>query len=289
MPVSWLQWRTPERLSGVLLLSFCIWFVCCAAANPIVNSNISENISPSPEISTIGYNVIQKFPKNKLPNSTTVNFRPNNENYSMENKSWAIFSPTVANVGDSMTKFKNWTRITASDVTKLNRQKNQSMAKHFKEYFSYDKIPKVKSMLNQVESGKYKNKINSDRKESERLIQVDFPAPNRSNLSRNRFPEITLTNALYLSRTDRSSPNTKENQSKESNLNFQSLPRKRYITSVRRNERDHNLERNERSANLSHISGTARKVQLYIKNRFIQLLPDGIVNGTTDELSDYSK
>lgn len=49
------------------------------------------------------------------------------------------------------------------------------------------------------------------------------------------------------------------------------------------------LERNERSANLSHITGSARKIQLYIKNRFLQLLPDGTVNGTTDDLSDYSE
>jgi hypothetical protein len=49
------------------------------------------------------------------------------------------------------------------------------------------------------------------------------------------------------------------------------------------------LDRNERSANLSHITGSARKIQLYIKNRFLQLLPDGTVNGTSDDLSDYSK
>uniref|UniRef100_A0A182NLD5 Uncharacterized protein n=1 Tax=Anopheles dirus TaxID=7168 RepID=A0A182NLD5_9DIPT len=50
-----------------------------------------------------------------------------------------------------------------------------------------------------------------------------------------------------------------------------------------------NLERNERSANLSHISGATRKIQLFIKNRYIQLLPDGTVNGTHDDLSDYSE
>ena len=49
------------------------------------------------------------------------------------------------------------------------------------------------------------------------------------------------------------------------------------------------LDRNERSANLSHITGSARKIQLYIKNRFLQLLPDGSVNGTTDDSSDYSE
>lgn len=49
-----------------------------------------------------------------------------------------------------------------------------------------------------------------------------------------------------------------------------------------------NLDRNERST-VSHLSGPSRKIQLYIKNRFIQLLPDGTVNGTQDEQCDYSK
>ncbi|XP_055602002.1 serine-rich adhesin for platelets [Uranotaenia lowii] len=49
-----------------------------------------------------------------------------------------------------------------------------------------------------------------------------------------------------------------------------------------------NLERNERSANLSHITGANRKIQLYIKNRYLQLLADGTVNGTYDDQSDYT-
>ncbi|KNC27841.1 hypothetical protein FF38_09509 [Lucilia cuprina] len=48
-----------------------------------------------------------------------------------------------------------------------------------------------------------------------------------------------------------------------------------------------NLDRNERST-VSHLSGPSRKIQLYIKNRFIQLLPDGTVNGTQDEQCDYT-
>lgn len=49
------------------------------------------------------------------------------------------------------------------------------------------------------------------------------------------------------------------------------------------------LERNERSTNLSHIAGSTRRIQLYIKNRFLQILSDGTVNGTTDDTSDYSE
>lgn len=45
--------------------------------------------------------------------------------------------------------------------------------------------------------------------------------------------------------------------------------------------------RTERSANLSHITGTARKIRMYVKNRFLQLMPDGTVNGTADDTTEY--
>ncbi|XP_078050076.1 uncharacterized protein LOC144476760 [Augochlora pura] len=46
--------------------------------------------------------------------------------------------------------------------------------------------------------------------------------------------------------------------------------------------------RAERSANLSHITGASRKIQMYIKNRHLQILPDGTVNGSNDHTSDYT-
>ncbi|XP_059051725.1 uncharacterized protein LOC131846441 isoform X2 [Achroia grisella] len=47
-------------------------------------------------------------------------------------------------------------------------------------------------------------------------------------------------------------------------------------------------QRAQRSANLSHITGTSRKIQMFLKNRYLQLLPDGTVNGTTDGKSEYT-
>ncbi|GLV45100.1 branchless [Carabus blaptoides fortunei] len=52
---------------------------------------------------------------------------------------------------------------------------------------------------------------------------------------------------------------------------------------------DDGAVRSERSTNLSHITGSARKIQMYVKNRHLQILPDGTVNGTSDDTSDYSK
>ncbi|PSN37538.1 hypothetical protein C0J52_27099 [Blattella germanica] len=52
---------------------------------------------------------------------------------------------------------------------------------------------------------------------------------------------------------------------------------------------DDGAVRSERSTNLSHITGTARKIQMVIKNRYLQILPDGTVNGTNNDGSDYSE
>ncbi|XP_051162911.1 uncharacterized protein LOC127282598, partial [Leptopilina boulardi] len=46
--------------------------------------------------------------------------------------------------------------------------------------------------------------------------------------------------------------------------------------------------RAERSANLSHITGASRKIQMYVKNRYLQILPNGTVNGSNDDASDYT-
>ncbi|XP_067204333.1 uncharacterized protein [Linepithema humile] len=46
--------------------------------------------------------------------------------------------------------------------------------------------------------------------------------------------------------------------------------------------------RAERSANLSHITGASRKIRMYIKNRYLQILPDTTVNGSNDDTSDYT-
>lgn len=45
----------------------------------------------------------------------------------------------------------------------------------------------------------------------------------------------------------------------------------------------------ERSANLSHITGTSKNIRMYIRDKYLQIFPDGTVNATDYESSDYSK
>lgn len=57
---------------------------------------------------------------------------------------------------------------------------------------------------------------------------------------------------------------------------------------VRNGDKSTNVERIERSANLS-ITRPTKRIQILIKSRLLQLLPDGTVNGTQNDESDYSK
>ncbi|XP_036672696.3 uncharacterized protein bnl isoform X2 [Drosophila suzukii] len=50
-----------------------------------------------------------------------------------------------------------------------------------------------------------------------------------------------------------------------------------------------NLDRNERSTvPQSHLAWTSRKIQLYIKNHILQIMRDGVVNGTQFENSEFT-
>lgn len=134
--------------------------------------------------------------------------------------------------------------------------------------------------------------VNKDRTElsnHEKVKKENISAPSTKSSIYEIFElstagkNISLRNQV-LSRTDRSI-----------HLNSSDINSNNFVIGAKRVKNNNNknkastLDRNERSANLSHISGSARKIQLYIKNRFLQLLPDGTVNGTTDDTSDYSK
>jgi hypothetical protein len=43
------------------------------------------------------------------------------------------------------------------------------------------------------------------------------------------------------------------------------------------------------SDSLSHIVGTARKIKMFIRHRYLQLFLDGTVNSTYSDTSDYGK
>lgn len=79
---------------------------------------------------------------------------------------------------------------------------------------------------------------------------------------------------VILSRTERSA-----------RLKLSSVHRKR----IQRNHHTNTFEKRiERSANLS-LSKATKRIQLLIKGRFLQILPDGTVNGTHADTSEYSK
>ncbi|RZF39922.1 hypothetical protein LSTR_LSTR002325 [Laodelphax striatellus] len=51
---------------------------------------------------------------------------------------------------------------------------------------------------------------------------------------------------------------------------------------------DEQSARSERSANLSHITGPARKIRMYVRHGCLQLQPDGSVSSSADHMSPYT-
>jgi hypothetical protein len=143
----------------------------------------------------------------------------------------------------------------------------------------------------------YKHRNSSSNGESENYLieKSEIIASHNDNENKSSsIYEIFLINkhkrvrsaarAGVLNRTNRSTYlNTSSSSANNIKINLSGMKR------VKGGKLKSTLDRNERSANLSHITGSARKIQLYIKNRFLQILPDGTVNGTMDDLSDYCK
>lgn len=100
---------------------------------------------------------------------------------------------------------------------------------------------------------------------------IDSIKRNHNNNLRNvnQSHSVAMTDDMILSRTERS-------------VHIASNKRK-----MLRNDTN-NADRIERSANFS-LTKLTRRIQLLIKGRFIQMLPDGTVNGTQDDQSEYSK
>lgn len=93
-------------------------------------------------------------------------------------------------------------------------------------------------------------------------------------------------------------PNDNNPNNRNNNIHYGHVYVNGSATALIRNQQDKQQEqqytddgsiRSERSTNLSHITGSARKIRMYVKNRHLQVLPDGTVNGTSDDNSDYSK
>lgn len=118
--------------------------------------------------------------------------------------------------------------------------------------------------------------VSSEEREVMRRMSLDVPLELVGS-SNNLFARNMETMARTADKVRRSSDVSIFSKSKR-------LIYTRHPSSSYRN----NLDRNERST-LSHLSGPSRKIQLFIKNRFVQLMPDGTVNGTQDDLSEYSE
>lgn len=140
------------------------------------------------------------------------------------------------------------------------------------------------------------NKRNGHDKSSTQSVFLDY-LNNRNDIRNNNFNGTqtddnerksnneTGINAISLTTSRTLSLRRTRRTARSPRSSIEGTQRKR---ALRNGSEKTNLERIERSANLS-LTKTTKRLQLLIKSRLLQLLPDGTVNGTQNDQSEYSK
>lgn len=311
MPNSW-QCRALALL-GALTIIFLLWPICCCAAKPTRSPLLNTNSIP------IQYSPLTTSNTDKLTDISTKisNSKEQNKNLIKSENSMTTIKPTdmlkhnliahrsseqknnnmgydkinVISDNKNGTKFDffdtsnsniNYSRALNTVFNKLKLQQSDKNINHNDDNDNdelFDNNDVASNELTLLQDNTLLAPSNTFLK-STATIATTIQPPTTSvydifNLTQsNKSPSKLASKLGILQRADRSVKN---------------------ITNTKRNKNNSNktkmshLDRNERSANLSHITGGTRKIQLYIKNRFLQLLPDGTINGTTDDLSDFSK
>lgn len=104
-------------------------------------------------------------------------------------------------------------------------------------------------------------------------------------------PSIT-TAVISSSRRQKRAGGDYQQQLPSSSLNSNSNPNESQVQQQPPPSEDDDKSssaRIERSTKLSQITGTTRKIRMFIRNQYLQIFANGSVKGTTDVNSDYSK
>lgn len=277
MPNSW-QCRALALL-GALTIIFLLWPICCCAAKPtrsplLITNSIPIQYSPLTtettettikltEISTIINN--SKEQNRNLIQSETIKSTDMLEHNLTTHRSSEQKNNKKNNMGyDKINVISDNKNGTKFDFFNTSNSNNYSRALNTT---IFNKLKLQQSIDNNINHINHDNTLSSAPSNTFLATTTVSPPPTTSVYDIFNFTQSPLG---ILQRADRS-VNTKRTKNNSNKTKMS------------------HLDRNERSANLSHITGGARKIQLYIKNRFLQLLPDGTINGTTDDLSDFSE
>lgn len=268
MPSVWLHWRALALLGALLS-------VCCTAARPI---NSTQHLQQN-ALSNSYYNVSDKseyFIKEIVLNKSFDKSSNNNKNKSNMGHSMLSEEVTSSTSSDKINLDKNFYAVSYVNATPLQSSSTSSSSPSNTSLILITTTATPQWTFNTL----FSNNIKDDRAgigdvvvKGESIKNNNIKNSVKSNISSINVNDNTTSSSLFLSRADRSI--------------HAAVPGSN--STKRSTKRQRDLERNERSANLSHITGATRKIQLYIKNRFLQILPDGTVNGTHDDTSDYSK
>lgn len=304
-----LQWRALAVL-GALLLVILVWPMCCATMpTPAITSASKKSIN----LLTTTTNTNASLNTNRPARRSTRNYsdrlrfmdilhKANATANSITQQKQRLATSSVA-LNSSQHTLVDHDDETLSRSQQINdradiENKNKSETLR-NSTLNNDNFDSIKISLNKISENNVNvdNSINTNYKSNINLNLVNLNDNDAINSDKSSIINInkskintnnkfTVNNNSYLEDSNKILSRTERSLQLPNLSNSTTTAIRLRKTKGRNNS---HLDRNERSANLSHITGTARKIQIYMKNRYLQLLPDGIVNGTHDDSSDYSK
>lgn len=281
---------------GALLMVILLCPLVCVAAMPVTIVDQS-NVSSTTSTTTTPHNVTKIFFKtisdnNDLNKNISSELNNNYDNVTILMEHNIDWQPTPINsikpyifrrrrkqfklnssslhymYDDSeLKKLKNLSALTLNDEFNRNIINMNSIK------YINNSIRPINSIKNLDTGNKLLSNENNSEHENKSLVlkQVLNDATSQSENLNNTINHLMIHHMVALSRTERSiNPS---------------------LSSFLEHENPSNIERVERSTKINHLSGSVatRKIQLVLKNHYLQILPDGTVNGTVDHESDYSK
>lgn len=305
-----LQWRALAVL-GALLLVILVWPMCCATMpTPAITSASRKSINLLPEtastttITNASLNTIRPSRRSTRNYSDRLRFmdivhRANaTANSITQQKQRLATSPDALNSSQyTLVDRDDETLSRSQQINDRAETKNKNKSETLRNStLNNDNFDSIKFSLNKISENNVNvdNSINTNYKSNINLNLVnlnDNDAINSDkssiiNINKRKFNtnnKLTVNNNSYLEDSNKILSRT------ERSLQLPNLSNTSTTAIRRRKIKGSHLDRIERSANLSQTTATTMKIQIYMKNRYLQLMPDGIVNGTFDDSSDYSK
>lgn len=324
MPTSQLQWRALAA-QGVLLLVISMWsFICAARPVPLISTHDRTNLHHINSFqqflqvlnvqngnSFSANGSVSKEMKNSNASTTWMCSSQSTSNTTLALNYGNINAIDIETMSDRAISSSTDTSKYSDQLSASNRMDSDS-DRSYTDQMEVSALPTSNGLDSEMLVTENDRSIASNASPSSNYFDVMMHAIDNSHQRRAENSDVntmvtkltpafeavtaipTTAQSVFLNYLNRNFSGTNSDLNAISARRIRSRGERsahtpRHINSKRSGKTTaERTERTERSVNLS-MNKSTKRIQILIKNRLLQLLPDGVVNGTQNDESEYSK